>query len=207
MAEVHQVAPRGDVKLICPNEGDEEGTFIIVSSVVLRMGSAVFEAMLGPHFKEGLTLAGGARLELPLPEDEAASMLTMCQVMHMKAVTAAPATSKELLGLAVLADKYDCKIALSYPVSNWMQQPSIRESNQDRVNLFTAAYLMGLHHDFTMLGKDIVMQSCSQAFSGSLIPDRRPQKAIATLNKQRTRIVRQISGTHNPDRVLWSIHR
>lgn len=133
--------------------------------------------------QEGQTLAGGARLELPLPEDEATSMLTMCQVMHMKAVTAVPATSEALLKLSVLADKYDCKIALSYPISNWMQRPSVRESDQDRVKLFTAAYLLGLHHDFAMLGRDIVMQSCSQSSSGSLIPDRRLQKAIGVFNE------------------------
>jgi hypothetical protein len=41
--------PQGDIRLIVSGERRQ----ILVSSVVMRLSSKVFKAMLGPNFKEG----------------------------------------------------------------------------------------------------------------------------------------------------------
>lgn len=41
------------------------------SSHVLPLGSSVFVAMLGPHFKEGRALAEKGSVEILLPDDDA----------------------------------------------------------------------------------------------------------------------------------------
>ncbi|KAF2209640.1 hypothetical protein CERZMDRAFT_100423 [Cercospora zeae-maydis SCOH1-5] len=159
MAEVQQLAPNGDVKLICSSAATEWSTEIIVSSVVLSLASPVFKVMLGPHFKEGATLASGEKLELPLPDDDAQAMLTICQVIHMRAVSCSPPTAKQLLNIALLADKYDCRLALSYAMGEWIQIARVTFSNQDRLDLFKVAYLMEYPKDFAEFGRLLVLNS------------------------------------------------
>ncbi|GIZ45955.1 hypothetical protein CKM354_000910000 [Cercospora kikuchii] len=159
MATVHEVSSEGDVKLICGSEEAGDAMHIIVSSVIMRHGSPVFKAMLGSDFKEGCTLSTGARLDLPLPDDHARSMLTICQIMHLHPKVHAPCNCQEMLKLAMLIDKYDCRGPLSYPVSVWMRDRMICRIDSDRVHLFASAYTLGLSVDFTRLGEELVQLS------------------------------------------------
>ncbi|CAK1360542.1 unnamed protein product [Cercospora beticola] len=125
--------------------------------------------MLGAHFKEGHTLATGAQLDLPLPDDDAKSMLTICRIMHMCSDVPAVKRSKAVLEIAVLVDKYKCKAALSYPISVWIQDPRLYLYDSDRMNLFIAAYILELPADFTRPGQELVHRTRS-SFPSADIP-------------------------------------
>lgn len=109
--------------------------------------------------QEGRTLSTGPRLDLPLPDDHARSMLTICQIMHLQPKVYAPCNCQEMLKLAMLIDKYDCRGPLSYPVSVWMRDRMCCRIDSDRVHLFASAYTLGLSVDFTRLGEELVQLS------------------------------------------------
>jgi hypothetical protein len=99
--------------------------------------------MFGPHWSEGQDLSKEFPKEVPLTEDDADAMRTICCVIHHRndAVPQALTTS-EVLQIAIEADKYDCRIALKYASIQWLQP----RDNADMVEqgyLMAAAYLIG----------------------------------------------------------------
>ncbi|PIA98226.1 hypothetical protein CB0940_06583 [Cercospora beticola] len=189
MAAIHEISSEGDVKLICGSEETGDATHIIVCSAVLRHGSPVFKAMLGAKFKEGHTLATGARLDLPLPDDDAASMLTICQIMHMRPVAPGVQTSEAFLKLAIVVHKYDCKSALAYQIMVWMQGTQLHESDTDRLNLFISAYVLDSAADFYRLGHDVVLHNKSLSVADDVLGiDRMLKKAITALQAHIERV-------------------
>lgn len=106
-------------------------------------------------------MATGARLDLPLPDDDAASMLTICQIMHMRPVAPGVQTSEAFLEVAILINKYDCKVALTYQIMVWLEGKALRKSDSDRLNLFIAAYVLNSPADFTRLGHEVVLHNTS----------------------------------------------
>lgn len=82
-----------------------------VHSLMLKMASRVFTAMLGPHFSEGQDLAADRPKEISLPEDNVQAMGVICKLLHSRPdLTCKVALLKpeEVFQIAVLADKYDC---------------------------------------------------------------------------------------------------
>ncbi|KAM3421011.1 hypothetical protein BST61_g1435 [Cercospora zeina] len=197
MAEVHEVAPDGDVKLICGSEENENLIHIIVSSVVLSLGSPVFKAMLGAHFKEGTTLATGAQLELPLPEDSPRAMLAICEVMHMKSVTRAAPSVDQLVKIVMLVDKYDCRGALNYAMREWIRcTEEIAPGDMDRLHLFVIAYLMELRQDFSKFGYHLVgKSSLSFRFDPPNDIPETLQRAIEMLYESRRQAAEEVQRT------------
>ena len=89
-----------------------------VSSHALKMGSTVFKAMLGRHFKEGRALTFG-EIEIPLPDDETECMLAICKVMHMQ--HSASQLDTDWLRLYELSDKYDVVTSMAPVAQVWMR--------------------------------------------------------------------------------------
>ncbi|KAI5356901.1 putative BTB/POZ domain-containing protein [Septoria linicola] len=166
MVDLYDIAPEGDVTLVFGATEDAQTTRIRVSSVVLSLGSPVFKAMLGPHFKEGQILKTGSQLDLPLPDDDPEIMLLICEVMHMKRVTMNQPNPERLLRLAVVVDKYDCRVALAYFICTWFQQLPAFGSDFERVNVFFAAFYFKLPEEFARLGRQIVLEN-----SGAIVSD------------------------------------
>lgn len=103
----------------------QDETPVCVNSVIMKNASPVFEAMLGPHFKEGhaLAQARSGPVEIALPEDDANAFGHICQVLHRQADTKMLEPSPEmLLKIWVLIQKYDLKGAMKLSLDYWVQQ-------------------------------------------------------------------------------------
>ena len=76
---------------------------------MLTRASPVFKSMLEPRFREGLMLAADSTVEIPLPDEDHASMELLCNIIHLRQDSISeliqPAT---ILALAALCDKYAC---------------------------------------------------------------------------------------------------
>ncbi|KAK6388058.1 hypothetical protein LTR65_008224 [Meristemomyces frigidus] len=106
------IADQGDLFLIV---GDKKKAKLRVSSAMLKGTSAVFAAMLGPHFQEGQgTCSAESPKEISFPDDDAIAMSDMCNLLHHKTPKelAGFPVSKTIVAVAVVIDKYACHEAL-----------------------------------------------------------------------------------------------
>ncbi|KAK5680580.1 hypothetical protein LTS10_007513 [Elasticomyces elasticus] len=96
--EIIDIAPRGDVTLLCGEQvGDKKIIGLRVSSHILSYGSPVFNSLLAPKFREGTTLATTSSVEIPLPEDDPSHMIVLCNILHMRHDQESPTRSTALL--------------------------------------------------------------------------------------------------------------
>jgi hypothetical protein len=134
---VIQIAADGDVILVVRPEKVK----LRVPSLFLKAASKPFSAMFGPDWKEGHNILGrDGPVELPMPEDNAATLKLICAIIHHRNKKV-PETlaAGDVLGVAVTADKYDCVDALKFATGNWLR-PSKNEAG-NLMFLTAAAYL------------------------------------------------------------------
>ncbi|KAK3652904.1 hypothetical protein LTR56_004852 [Elasticomyces elasticus] len=141
-------------KIILADEGDViilllDRAEIRVSSAILSQASPVFKKMLGPHLLEGQGPRSSEQpKEIKLHDDEPNALEMLLKLVHFHDVEDVAVTPSGLLGLAVLADKYDCAKSLTLMAEALLKRCSdgavIVES--DKVPYFgrlaTAAYLL-----------------------------------------------------------------
>jgi len=119
------IAPSGDVVLVI---GDEEQK-MRVHSLILRTSSKVFEAMLGPSYSEGANLSSAAPKDISLPEDDAAALEIIFNVIHCRTdAIDDPLDPSLVLRVAIMADKYDFIEALKYAARDWMKCDAVRDA-------------------------------------------------------------------------------
>ena len=116
-SETHAIAPSGDTILVV---GDRK-TELQVHSFCMRTASKVFDAMFGPHFSEGQPSNGNHPKKIPMPDDNAAAMTTICNVIHHRNDLLPDVLQpSELPEIALAADKYDCVLVLKYVMIQWL---------------------------------------------------------------------------------------
>jgi hypothetical protein len=100
-------------------------------SLAIKSASKVFTAMLSPRFSEGQRLADNEWTEIDMPEDDAEAMEIMLNVIHgiNNAVHNGLDTSK-ILRVAIIADKFDCKVALAFAIKVWLNCANITDGSQ-----------------------------------------------------------------------------
>lgn len=114
------IAPEGDVVLIVGSDTSQVAR-LRVHSLFLKTVSKVFNAMLGPYFREGQAPSGVHPREIALPDDNAGSMTILCQVFHHQYESIeAYLPPKDVFHVAQLADKYDCVSAITRIRTNWL---------------------------------------------------------------------------------------
>jgi len=119
------IAPSGDVVLVI---GDEERK-MRVHSLILRTSSKVFDAMLGPSYSEGANLSSAAPKDISLPEDDAAALEIIFNVIHCRTdAIDDPLDPSLVLRVAIMADKYDFIEALKYAARDWMKCDAVRDA-------------------------------------------------------------------------------
>ncbi|KAK0992402.1 hypothetical protein LTS01_007797 [Friedmanniomyces endolithicus] len=119
--EVVEIAPHGDVLLLCGEQVEEAKiTCFRVSSHIMSYGSPVFKTLLGLTFREGTALASSSTVEIPLPEDHPALMVVLCNIFHMRNDNVLKLDAISLKGLAQLCDKYDCALVASLAVERYI---------------------------------------------------------------------------------------
>ncbi len=107
------IAQGGDVIFVV---GDEQRQ-LRVHSLFLRTVSPVFNAMLGPRYKEGANLMPDSPMSILLPEDDPDAMETIFNIIHFRTDAVSDQHEPEaVLRLAIATDKYDLTRALQLSI-------------------------------------------------------------------------------------------
>jgi hypothetical protein len=129
------IAADGDVYLLVGLDSKR----LRVSSQILRNGSTYFSNLFGPKFAEGHNLSSSDPKEVPMLDDDARAVETICNIIHLRndAVPLSPAP-KEVFEIAVAADKFDCASAVKLASNFWL-----KASGTEVQVVSELAYLMG----------------------------------------------------------------
>ncbi|KAL5324952.1 hypothetical protein ACEPPN_006073 [Leptodophora sp. 'Broadleaf-Isolate-01'] len=107
----------------------------------------------------------GSKKETPLPEDDAEAMTIICAVIHHRNdIVPEEMSSSEVLRLSVVADKYDCKVALKHAAHCWLDHRNV-VSLKGQMELMTASYLLDQAQAFSAITYTMMMEH-----AGSYLP-------------------------------------
>jgi hypothetical protein len=148
-----EIAADGNVILVVGPEKMK----LRVHSLFLQAVSRPFSAMFGPDWKEGHNMLGrDVPVELPLPKDDAVAMKLICAIIHHRnEMVPQTLAARDVLGIAVTADKYDCVSALKFAGGNWLQPRKIEAG--DLMLLAAAAYLFQNAQAFKEITKALIL--------------------------------------------------
>ncbi|PVH92247.1 hypothetical protein DM02DRAFT_701032 [Periconia macrospinosa] len=183
---VADISPDGDVILIV----GAENVRLRVHSQCLRSASKTFSVMFGSHWSEGQRLSKGSPTEVPLPEDDADAMRTICYIVHHRNdLVSQHLTAKEVLQIAIGVDKYDLKIALKYASVEWLK-PQVNAEREEMGHLLAAAFLFDntdafMAHTITLIlhYNGSYLDFLDDEFTSQIIPSR----VFSLLEERRTR--------------------
>ncbi|OCL06376.1 hypothetical protein AOQ84DRAFT_343406 [Glonium stellatum] len=148
-----KIVPDGDLILVV---GPEKAR-LRVHSLFLKTVSKHFSAMFKPVWKEGHNMIGqDSPVELPLPEDDAATLELICAVIHHQ-VKLVPQTLSpdKLLKVAIMVDKYDCVDSLNSASASWFR--SCKAEAEDLMRVAAAAYLFNNAQAFKESTKALIL--------------------------------------------------
>lgn len=105
-------------------------------------------------------MAATSLVDIPLPEDDAAAMAVICNVLHLrhKAVPARLA-AEELLWTAMTVDKYACAESIKYTARDWIQKQRVDATDESLEKLLVAAFYLQDWPLCESLANGIVMSS------------------------------------------------
>ena len=149
---VTDIAADGDVILVVGPERRK----LRVHSLILKNASTVFNAMFGPHFKEGQGLGGACPKEIPLPKDSADALELICCVIHSRNdAVPDPPLSSGVLQVAIAADKYDCAVGLKFAGESWLTYYDVKNT-VELGRLMAAAYIFDSVHAFWKITLELI---------------------------------------------------
>jgi BTB/POZ domain len=167
------IAADGDVILIV---GLEKTRKLRVHSLFLKTTSEAFKAMLGPHFSEGQRLNNDNPKEIPMPEDNPEALKVICAVIHhCYNAQCENLSPRDILQVAIAADKYFCTTALQNASGHWLK-PHTKQSTEDLSHLMAAAYLFDNAQAFREVTQALVLRheesyiSLAPSEVGSVLP-------------------------------------
>jgi hypothetical protein len=158
--KVTDISRNGDVIFVV---GPEE-VRLRVNSECLRAASNAFDAMFKPEWSEGQNLSKELPTEIPLPEDDADAMRTICCIVHHRNdLVLRRLTTKEILQIAIEVDKYDLKVALMYAILEWLK-PQANAEMEETGHLLAASFLFGNEDAFMTHSLELIFN-----YSGSYL--------------------------------------
>jgi hypothetical protein len=134
------IAANGDVYLLVGPDSKR----LRVSSQILRNASTYFSNLFGPNFAEGQNLSSSDPKEVPMPDDDARAVETICNIIHLRndavPLSLAP---KEVFEIAVAADKFDCASAVKLASIFWLKTSGTEvQVVSELAHLMGAAYIL-----------------------------------------------------------------
>jgi hypothetical protein len=134
------IAARGDVYLLVGPDAKR----LLVSSQILRNASYYFSNLSGPSFAEGQDLSNNDPKEVPMPDDDAHAVETICSIIHLRNdVVPLSLGPKEVFDIAVTADKFDCANAVKLASMFWLKTSGVGvEAVSELAYLMGAAYIL-----------------------------------------------------------------
>jgi hypothetical protein len=169
---VPDISPDGDVVLVV----GPRNVRLRIQSQCLRCASRVFGAMFGPTWSEGQGLSKESPREVRLVEDDADALRIICCVIHHRNndVPQSP-TPKEVLQIAIEADKYDLNVALA----QWLK-PRGKPEREDMGYLLAAAFLFGDMDMFVAYALTLILhytgsylEFLDDKITGQIVPSKR----------------------------------
>lgn len=132
-----EIAETGDLILVV----GPDKVKLRVHSIILKVTSKPFAAMLGPHWKEGSSLPSSeSPVEIHLPTDNAVSLAYICRLIHYHPYEE-PSPS-EILDIAVTADKWDFISCLDHTIKCRFRKVDFLDYEGDAImHLLVAAYI------------------------------------------------------------------
>ncbi|KUJ06941.1 uncharacterized protein LY89DRAFT_692028 [Mollisia scopiformis] len=122
------IAPNGDVLFIV---GPLKRR-VRVYSLILKNASKPFATLLGPQFSEGQALLEhnpSEPVHLSLPEDDFDAIVTIFSILHGRNRNFnKELSSKEVLNVAITADKWCCVVPLWWAAKDWLKCDGITDS-------------------------------------------------------------------------------
>ncbi|CAG7555336.1 unnamed protein product [Fusarium equiseti] len=186
-------AAKGDVVFIVKGE-----TRVRVRSAVMMEASSVFNAMLGPNFKEGRALAeaSSAPVEIPLPEDDPELFGWICRALHCQASTKLwKPVALQLVPLWMLIDKYNMKDSMRLSLESWISEHVNEEETFDIILWILAQMSLGVRNagSFAIATRKLIQHSTESFVDDAtcfercrpIIPGRLLYKLAATLQEAR----------------------
>jgi hypothetical protein len=129
----------GDANLLVGPKGSQ--VRIRVCKALLCFASKYFNALFSSKFSEGGLAEQGQ--DVMLGEDEPDAVVNLCKILHMKYTWPTPMNPKELLHLAIVADKYDCVKAIHLAVQPLFRTGTFSCDCWGARDLIVASYLLG----------------------------------------------------------------
>lgn len=150
---IEEIESQGDILfLVGPKEKQ-----VRVHSLTMVRTSPVFAKMLGPNFSEGQSLAnrGIEPVEIKLPEDDPCAFVFICSAVHGISLDNMP-DSKQLLDVAIMADKYDFIKALKYASQCWIQEFIDLTKSDDLWRVLVSAYILDCARGFQRASRQLI---------------------------------------------------
>ena len=152
------IAPNGDVILVVDQDAAQKK--LRVHSFALSMASKVFAAMFGSQFAEGQRLNSTYPKDVPLPEDDADAMVTICSVLHYRYELIKDHLNIDTIyDIAVCADKYEFTGALKPSFQIWMSKTGDVRRTEPLLKAMTAAYIFDDADIFHDISRSLVEHS------------------------------------------------
>ena len=139
----------GDVNLLVGPQGCQ--VRIRVCKPLLSFASQYFNALFSGQFSEGGLAERGQ--DVMLEEDEPDAVVNLCKILHMKYTWPTPMNPKELLHLAIVADKYDCVEAIHLAVQPLFPTGRFPGGCWAARDMIVASYLLDHPHYFSIYTK------------------------------------------------------
>lgn len=120
----------------------------------------MFKALLSPHFKEGAELLSSNCVEIPLPDDNATSIVHLLRVLHFQNAEVPKELSPiEIFNMAVVTDKYECMDALRFVTTVWIESHLPSTAPAQLSILLESAYYFQDESLFQKVGHYLVWRS------------------------------------------------
>ena len=170
--QYREIAIYGDVILKIPAATGT--TKLRVSSHVLCTTSPVFRAMLGPdsRFKEAYELrmrSAEKPYELSLEDDYPYALTAILLALHCRdEMVPVDPKFKDLVGLAVVCDKYDCRGGVLSWVDTWTAAWKSRMFESGYEEWLFVAWVFGIKEGFGKLSRKLILESYIDSADGEL---------------------------------------
>jgi hypothetical protein len=175
------IAKRGDI-IFKLGKLNAAVTTVKMSSATMDFASPVFEAMLNGSFAEGQARSGNSPGEIPLPDDDAQSILLICKIAHMKTTELPEKLSVDAFTqFAVTSDKYQCAEAVQAWSKVWVAKifKDMRKATFDK--LLVATYVLDLPDEFYQTTVILAPGRSEDVTIGSIDIDYLPDTIMDTL--------------------------
>ncbi|KAH8807980.1 hypothetical protein F5884DRAFT_350361 [Xylogone sp. PMI_703] len=166
---------------------------MLVSSKHLILASTVFKAMLRDGFKEGREFQSKGFLELPLPDDDAATFSILLDIIHHRTrKVPRKVTFNELTVITILVDKYQFQEVVEPYSEHWINRLLPKTFNyfsDDLIVWLSIFWVFGYAEQFKK-----VTQILERESEGDVTADGLPIPAtiLEAINKSRKRAISNI---------------